>query len=122
MQELVKFSQDFHSSSWFIFISANRWFGIVLELISVAYLAVVTFSFLLLGSLAGTIEDKCYFQLYNMHIEIPQINNRVSSTLSLLSAKSLMKLTINYIFTDFESSQVGLAISSALNLTGVFQV
>ncbi|OXA46434.1 Multidrug resistance-associated protein 4 [Folsomia candida] len=66
--------QDIHSSSWYIFISANRWFGVWLEMISVAYLTIVTLSFLILASL-----------------------------------------------TDYKSSDVGLAISSALNLTGVFQ-
>ncbi|CAL8080013.1 unnamed protein product [Orchesella dallaii] len=38
--------QDIHSAAWFLFISSNRWFGIWLEMISVLFLASVTFSFL----------------------------------------------------------------------------
>ncbi|CAL8104285.1 unnamed protein product [Orchesella dallaii] len=66
--------QDLHSSTWYTFISANRWFGIWLEVMSVVYLCVVTLSFLILSTV-----------------------------------------------TSYKSSDVGLAISSALSLTGIFQ-
>ncbi|ODM94173.1 hypothetical protein Ocin01_12506 [Orchesella cincta] len=36
--------QDVHSAAWFLFISSNRWFGIWLEMISVLFLASVTFT------------------------------------------------------------------------------
>lgn len=34
--------QDCHTASWFLFIAAARWFGIVLDLLCIIYLAVVT--------------------------------------------------------------------------------
>lgn len=36
--------QDCHTASWFLFISAARWFGIVLDWLCVAYLFAVTFA------------------------------------------------------------------------------
>ncbi|ODM99108.1 Multidrug resistance-associated protein 4 [Orchesella cincta] len=42
--------QDLHSSSWYLFIAANRCFGIWLELISDIFLVLVAFSFLLISS------------------------------------------------------------------------
>ena len=41
--------QDLHTSAWFTFISATRWFGVWLDWIVVVYLACVVYSFLLLG-------------------------------------------------------------------------
>ena len=41
--------QDLHTSAWFAFISATRWFGVWLDWLVSAYVAVVVFSFLLLG-------------------------------------------------------------------------
>jgi len=41
--------QDLHSSAWFAFISATRWFGVWLDWIVVIYLALVVYSFLVLG-------------------------------------------------------------------------
>jgi len=41
--------QDIHSSAWFAFISATRWFGLWLDWIVVVYLALVVYSFLVLG-------------------------------------------------------------------------
>ena len=41
--------QDVHTSAWFAFISATRWFGVWLDWLVSAYVAVVVFSFLLLG-------------------------------------------------------------------------
>merc|ERR1712123_4370 len=41
--------QDLHSSAWFAFISATRWFGLWLDWIVVVYLGLVVYSFLVLG-------------------------------------------------------------------------
>ena len=41
--------QDVHTSAWFAFISATRWFGVWLDWIVVVYLACVVFSCLVLG-------------------------------------------------------------------------
>eukprot|EP00092_Neocalanus_flemingeri_P034174 GFUD01037167.1.p1 GENE.GFUD01037167.1~~GFUD01037167.1.p1 ORF type:complete len:793 (+),score=184.49 GFUD01037167.1:217-2379(+) len=41
--------QDLHSSAWFAFISATRWFGVWLDWIVVVYLGLVVYSFLVLG-------------------------------------------------------------------------
>ena len=41
--------QDLHTSGWFTFISATRWFGLWLDWIVVVYLACVVYSFLLFG-------------------------------------------------------------------------
>jgi ATP-binding cassette subfamily C (CFTR/MRP) protein 4 len=41
--------QDLHTSAWFAFISATRWFGVWLDWIVVVYLGLVVYSFLLLG-------------------------------------------------------------------------
>ncbi|CAG7731096.1 unnamed protein product [Allacma fusca] len=38
---------DFHSSAWFLFLATTRWFGIWLDWISVSFIGVVTFSFLI---------------------------------------------------------------------------
>jgi len=42
--------QDLHSGAWYIFIAANRWFAIWLEMISVIFLVAVTLIFLLFGN------------------------------------------------------------------------
>ncbi|CAL8129154.1 unnamed protein product [Orchesella dallaii] len=48
--------QDIHSATWFLFISSNRWFGIWLEMISVLFLALVTYGFLLVaGGTSGSV-------------------------------------------------------------------
>ena len=43
------YQQDIHTSTWFAFISATRWFGVWLDWIVCAYIAVVVYSFLVLG-------------------------------------------------------------------------
>ena len=43
------YQQDLHTSTWFAFISATRWFGVWLDWIVVIYVAVVVYSFLVLG-------------------------------------------------------------------------
>lgn len=40
--------QDVHSSAWFLFISTSRAFSYWLDLMCCAYVAIVTFSFLVL--------------------------------------------------------------------------
>ncbi|XP_076255687.1 putative multidrug resistance-associated protein lethal(2)03659 isoform X3 [Rhynchophorus ferrugineus] len=42
--------QDLHSSAWFAFISTSRAFGYWLDLMCLIYIALVTFSFLLIGN------------------------------------------------------------------------
>ncbi|XP_050313562.1 probable multidrug resistance-associated protein lethal(2)03659 [Anthonomus grandis grandis] len=42
--------QDLHSSAWFEFIATSRAFGYWLDLVCIIYIALVTFSFLLLGN------------------------------------------------------------------------
>ncbi|CAG0884511.1 unnamed protein product [Darwinula stevensoni] len=64
--------QDLHTSSWFLFLSGTRWFGIWLDWLIVAYLAAITYSFMAIGQ-------------------------------------------------DALGGDVGLAISSAMMLTGMFQ-
>ncbi|XP_076312434.1 ATP-binding cassette sub-family C member 4-like isoform X1 [Tachypleus tridentatus] len=39
--------QDHHSSSWFLFISSTRWFGVVLDWLSCIYITMVTWSMVL---------------------------------------------------------------------------
>lgn len=41
--------QDIHSSAWFAFLSATRWFGVWLDWIVAVYLALVVYSFLVIG-------------------------------------------------------------------------
>ena len=41
--------QDLHSSAWFAFIAATRWFGVWLDWIVVVYLGLVVYSFLVFG-------------------------------------------------------------------------
>ena len=43
------YQQDIHTSTWFTFLSATRWFGVWLDWIVCVYIAVVVYSFLLLG-------------------------------------------------------------------------
>lgn len=64
--------QDSHTSAWFLFISASRWFGIVLDWLCWIYLMAVT-----------------------------------------------VAMTVNY--RSMTSSSIGLAISSAISLSGMFQ-
>ncbi len=64
--------QDSHTAAWFLFISATRWFGIVLDWLCVVYLTAVTLAF-----------------------------------------------SLQYDYKT--SSQVGLAVSSAITLSGMFQ-
>ena len=45
--------QDVHSSAWYAFISGTRWFGVWLDWIVVFYLAIVVFSFMVLGGGRG---------------------------------------------------------------------
>ncbi|ODM98987.1 Multidrug resistance-associated protein 4 [Orchesella cincta] len=48
--------QDIHSATWFLFISSNRWFGIWLDMVSVLFLASVTYGFLIFaGGNSGTV-------------------------------------------------------------------
>ncbi|CAG9823622.1 unnamed protein product [Phaedon cochleariae] len=42
--------QDLHSSAWYSFISTSRAFGYWLDLVCIGYIALVTFSFLLIGT------------------------------------------------------------------------
>ncbi|XP_065162919.1 probable multidrug resistance-associated protein lethal(2)03659 isoform X2 [Atheta coriaria] len=42
--------QDLHSSAWFLFLSTSRAFGFYLDIVCVIYIAIVTLSFLLLGT------------------------------------------------------------------------
>ncbi|CAG0881128.1 unnamed protein product [Darwinula stevensoni] len=41
--------QDLHTSSWFLFLSGTRWFGIWLDWLIVVYLAATTYSFMAIG-------------------------------------------------------------------------
>ncbi|CAG0897047.1 unnamed protein product [Darwinula stevensoni] len=41
--------QDLHTSTWFVFLSGTRWFGIWLDWLIVAYLAAITYSFMGIG-------------------------------------------------------------------------
>ena len=43
------YQQDLHTSTWFAFLSATRWFGVWLDWVVAVYIGVVVFSFLLLG-------------------------------------------------------------------------
>lgn len=38
---------DLHTSSWYLFITSTRWFGVRLDWISVIFIGCVTFSFML---------------------------------------------------------------------------
>ncbi|GLG99920.1 Putative multidrug resistance-associated protein [Gryllus bimaculatus] len=42
--------QDLHSSAWYVFIATSRAFGFWLDIICVAYITIVTFSFLIIGT------------------------------------------------------------------------
>jgi ATP-binding cassette subfamily C (CFTR/MRP) protein 4 len=64
--------QDNHTAAWFLFISATRWFGIVLDWLCVVYLTAVT-------------------------------------------------ITFSFKNDNKTSSEIGLAISSAITLSGMFQ-
>ena len=43
------YQQDIHTSTWFTFLSATRWFGVWLDWIVCVYIGVVVCSFLFLG-------------------------------------------------------------------------
>ena len=43
------YQQDLHTSTWFAFLSATRWFGLWLDWIVCVYIGVVVYSFLVLG-------------------------------------------------------------------------
>merc|ERR1719270_1860103 len=43
------YQQDLHTSTWFAFLSATRWFGVWLDWIVCVYIGVVVYSFLVLG-------------------------------------------------------------------------
>ncbi|XP_025192648.1 multidrug resistance-associated protein 4-like [Melanaphis sacchari] len=42
--------QDLHSSAWYLFISSSRAFGLWLDIVCFIYIAIVTFSFLVVGN------------------------------------------------------------------------
>ena len=43
------YQQDLHTSTWFAFLSATRWFGVWLDWMVCVYIGVVVYSFLVLG-------------------------------------------------------------------------
>ena len=43
------YQQDLHTSTWFAFLSATRWFGVWLDWIVCVYIGVVVYSFLVVG-------------------------------------------------------------------------
>ena len=45
------YQQDLHTSTWFAFLSATRWFGVWLDWVVAVYIGVVVYSFLLLGDI-----------------------------------------------------------------------
>ena len=83
--------QDLHSSSWFAFISATRWFGVWLDWIVVVYLGLVVYSFLVLGG--GIL-------LHNLF---------------------LADSSDDFVFLELLGGEVGLAISNCIMLTGMLQ-
>lgn len=85
--------QDMHTSSWFLFICTTRWFAIWLDWLSVIYIAIVTFSFMLF------LNGKCIFPSRKNKLDIIKSNK----------------------FYFVEGTKVGLAVSAAMMLTTMFQ-
>ena len=89
-----------HTSAWFLFIASTRWFGIYVDILVMLFNTSVTYSFM---ALAG-----------------------ITPALSHLSSKVFI-FFIHFAFAAFwmiigsMSSDVALAISSALTLAGGFQ-
>lgn len=88
--------QDMHTSSWFLFISTTRWFGIWLDWLSVIYIGVVAYSFMLFAN--------GLFQSMN------------TSFNEFFTFVQIYHLKITFI----DGAQVGLAVSNAMMLTGIF--
>jgi ATP-binding cassette subfamily C (CFTR/MRP) protein 4 len=83
--------QDLHSAAWFSFISTSRAFGYWLDIVCIIYITLVTFSFLVIGN--GNVYLFC--QNYNY--------------------------CLVFNFTEQFGGNVGLAITQAIGLTGMFQ-
>lgn len=49
--------QDLNTSAWYLFLATTRAFALWLEMVCVLYIAVVTFSFLLMGNSEYWIEN-----------------------------------------------------------------
>lgn len=86
--------QDVHSSAWFLFISTSRAFSYWLDLMCCAYVAIVTFSFLVLET----------------------------SKKFLVVIVFCVKFFFYYLTVQVSyGGEVGLAITQCIGLTGLFQ-
>ena len=84
--------QDVHSSAWYMFLATTRWFGIWLDWICVTYVACVTYA------CVGLRDCNYLFHCLNS----PPIQ-------------------LFFFLKALSGSEAGLAISSAMALTGMFQ-
>ena len=89
-------TQDVHSSAWYMFLATTRWFGLWIDWISVFYLTVLVYTCIGLRD--------CEFN---------------SCACDEYLSKADFSFTIS--ITALASSEAGLAVSSALWITGALQ-
>ena len=95
-QRVFDEAQDVHSSAWYMFLATTRWFGIWLDWICVTYVACVTFT-------CVNLRD-CNDLIYSHRL----------LTCNWICFQCVRALALS-------PSEAGLAISSAMALTGMFQ-
>lgn len=96
-QRVFDEAQDVHSSAWYMFLATTRWFGIWLDWICVTYVACVTFT--------------C--------VNLRDCNDLIYSHKVL--KRKFVKFKFFFFMPALSPSEAGLAISSAMALTGMFQ-
>ncbi|CAG0914467.1 unnamed protein product [Notodromas monacha] len=122
--------QDSHSAAWFLFISCTRWFGLVLDWIIVAYVGIIVYSFAAVDtdmiispqvSRRGSRVNEQTLQCLQQFNEILVYDEE--SELESQPRKPNPELDSQDTVSSYETlgGDVGLAISSAMMLTGMFQ-
>lgn len=86
--------QDTHTSTWYMFIASSTAFGFALDVFSFIFTTIVIFSFILLNA------SKSFYYFFTLCYKLNVFNK---------------------IFADFSGSEVGLAITQVMAMTGLIQ-
>lgn len=117
MQRQFDALQDYHSGTWYLVLACSTAFGLVLDLITSLFIALLCFSFVLLNDNGVFIFFFEFWKVYSHNIFLIVIARVPFFFFSKFSQFLLIDTHTGGVL----SSDVGLAISQALILTGSLQ-
>ncbi|KAI4581558.1 hypothetical protein MJG53_010001 [Ovis ammon polii x Ovis aries] len=105
-QELFDAHQDLHSEAWFLLLTTSRWLAVYLDVICAVFITIVAFVSLILADTALNVESELY--------------TKVLETL-MMKVRIMTRFLTFGMLSTLTPGQVGLVLSLALTLTGMFQ-